>query len=30
VLDEPFSGLDPTAVEVMSGVPREKAAEGCR
>lgn len=28
VLDEPFSGLDPTAVEVMSGVLREKAAEG--
>jgi ABC-2 type transport system ATP-binding protein len=28
VLDEPFSGLDPTAVEVMSGVLREKSAEG--
>jgi ABC-2 type transport system ATP-binding protein len=28
VLDEPFSGLDPTAVEVMSGVLREKAADG--
>ena len=28
VLDEPFSGLDPTAVEVMSGVLREKAAQG--
>jgi ABC-2 type transport system ATP-binding protein len=28
VLDEPFSGLDPTAVEVMSGVLRDKAAEG--
>lgn len=28
VLDEPFSGLDPTAVEVMSGVLREKAAAG--
>ncbi|WP_016700582.1 ABC transporter ATP-binding protein [Actinoalloteichus spitiensis] len=29
ILDEPFSGLDPVAVEVMSGVLREKAAEGC-
>jgi ABC-2 type transport system ATP-binding protein len=28
VLDEPFSGLDPTAVEVMSSVLREKAAAG--
>ena len=28
VLDEPFSGLDPTAVEVMSAVLREKAATG--
>jgi len=28
VLDEPFSGLDPIAVEVMSGVLRDKAAEG--
>ncbi|MEJ3659301.1 ATP-binding cassette domain-containing protein [Actinomycetes bacterium KLBMP 9759] len=28
VLDEPFSGLDPTAVEVMSGVLREKADAG--
>ncbi|MFC4950396.1 ABC transporter ATP-binding protein [Pseudonocardia sp. GCM10023141] len=28
VLDEPFSGLDPTAVEVMSSVLRDKAAEG--
>ncbi|HEU5475725.1 MAG TPA: ATP-binding cassette domain-containing protein [Actinophytocola sp.] len=28
VLDEPFSGLDPVAVDVMSGVLREKAAEG--
>jgi ABC-2 type transport system ATP-binding protein len=28
VLDEPFSGLDPTAVEVMSGVLREKARAG--
>jgi ABC-2 type transport system ATP-binding protein len=28
VLDEPFSGLDPVAVEVMSGVLREKAASG--
>ncbi|WP_051366982.1 ABC transporter ATP-binding protein [Hamadaea tsunoensis] len=28
VLDEPFSGLDPVAVEVMSGVLREKAAAG--
>jgi ABC-2 type transport system ATP-binding protein len=28
VLDEPFSGLDPTAVEVMSGVLRDKGAEG--
>jgi ABC-2 type transport system ATP-binding protein len=28
VLDEPFSGLDPTAVEVMSGVLRDKAAAG--
>jgi ABC-2 type transport system ATP-binding protein len=28
VLDEPFSGLDPTAVEVMSGVLRDKAHEG--
>ncbi len=28
VLDEPFSGLDPVAVEVMSAVLREKAATG--
>jgi len=28
VLDEPFSGLDPTAVEVMSGVLRGKADGG--
>ncbi|MCX6466270.1 MAG: ATP-binding cassette domain-containing protein [Pseudonocardiales bacterium] len=28
VLDEPFSGLDPSAVEVMSGVLRDKAADG--
>jgi ABC-2 type transport system ATP-binding protein len=28
VLDEPFSGLDPLAVDVMSNVLREKAAEG--
>ena len=28
VLDEPFSGLDPTAVEVMSGVLRDKADGG--
>ena len=28
VRDEPFSGLDPTAVEVMSGVLRDKAATG--
>jgi ABC-2 type transport system ATP-binding protein len=28
VLDEPFSGLDPTAVEVMSEVLREKADNG--
>jgi ABC-2 type transport system ATP-binding protein len=28
VLDEPFSGLDPTAVEVMSGVLRAKADGG--
>ena len=28
VLDEPFSGLDPSAVEVMSGVLREKADAG--
>ena len=28
VLDEPFSGLDPVAVDVMSGVLAEKAAEG--
>jgi ABC-2 type transport system ATP-binding protein len=28
VLDEPFSGLDPTAVEVMSSVLREKADTG--
>ncbi|SDG13270.1 ABC transporter ATP-binding protein [Pseudonocardia oroxyli] len=28
VLDEPFSGLDPTAVEVMSRVLRDKADEG--
>ncbi|WP_181783302.1 ABC transporter ATP-binding protein [Pseudonocardia pini] len=28
VLDEPFSGLDPTAVEVMSAVLRDKADEG--
>lgn len=28
VLDEPFSGLDPVAVDVMSDVLREKAREG--
>jgi len=28
VLDEPFSGLDPVAVDVMSQVMRDKAAEG--
>ncbi|MFC1416059.1 ABC transporter ATP-binding protein [Streptacidiphilus cavernicola] len=28
VLDEPFSGLDPVAVDVMSEVLREKCAEG--
>ena len=28
VLDEPFSGLDPVAVDVMSGVLRDKAAQG--
>ncbi|GAA3228811.1 ATP-binding cassette domain-containing protein [Actinocorallia longicatena] len=28
VLDEPFSGLDPVAVDVMSEVLRDKAAEG--
>jgi ABC-2 type transport system ATP-binding protein len=28
VLDEPFSGLDPVAVDVMSEVLREKAAQG--
>ncbi|MFJ6669922.1 ABC transporter ATP-binding protein [Actinosynnema sp. NPDC091369] len=28
VLDEPFSGLDPVAVDVMSAVLREKAAAG--
>jgi ABC-2 type transport system ATP-binding protein len=28
VLDEPFSGLDPAAVEIMSGVLRAKAADG--
>ena len=28
VLDEPFSGLDPVATEVMSGVLREKASAG--
>ncbi|HEY3893797.1 MAG TPA: ATP-binding cassette domain-containing protein [Pseudonocardiaceae bacterium] len=28
VLDEPFSGLDPVAVEVMSQVLREKCAQG--
>ena len=28
VLDEPFSGLDPTGVDVMSGVLAERAAEG--
>jgi ABC-2 type transport system ATP-binding protein len=28
VLDEPFSGLDPTAVEVMSSVLRDKASGG--
>jgi ABC-2 type transport system ATP-binding protein len=28
VLDEPFSGLDPVAVDVMSQVLREKAGEG--
>jgi ABC-2 type transport system ATP-binding protein len=30
VLDEPFSGLDPVAVDVMSRVLREKADEGSR
>ncbi|GAB3563753.1 ABC transporter ATP-binding protein [Spelaeicoccus albus] len=28
ILDEPFSGLDPVAVDVMSGVLREKCLEG--
>lgn len=28
VLDEPFSGLDPVAVDVLTGVLRERAAEG--
>ena len=28
VLDEPFSGLDPVAVEALSGVLREEAARG--
>jgi len=28
VLDEPFSGLDPVAVDVMSGVLRDRAAAG--
>lgn len=28
VLDEPFSGLDPVAVDVMSAVLKDKAAEG--
>ncbi len=28
VLDEPFSGLDPVAVDVMSAVLRERAADG--
>ena len=28
ILDEPFSGLDPLAVDVMSGVLREYAAQG--
>jgi ABC-2 type transport system ATP-binding protein len=28
VLDEPFSGLDPVAVDVMSGVLRDKAGSG--
>lgn len=28
VLDEPFSGLDPVGVDVLSGVLREQAAEG--
>jgi ABC-2 type transport system ATP-binding protein len=28
ILDEPFSGLDPVAVDVMSGVLRERAAAG--
>ncbi|QAY69042.1 ABC transporter ATP-binding protein [Xylanimonas protaetiae] len=28
VLDEPFSGLDPVAVDVMSGVLRERSAAG--
>lgn len=28
VLDEPFSGLDPVAVDVMSGVLRERASAG--
>ena len=28
VLDEPFSGLDPVAVDVMSGVLKEKASAG--
>ncbi|GAB3980418.1 hypothetical protein GCM10027615_58890 [Plantactinospora veratri] len=28
ILDEPFSGLDPIAVEVIAGVLRERAARG--
>ncbi|HZD17426.1 MAG TPA: ATP-binding cassette domain-containing protein [Actinomycetota bacterium] len=28
ILDEPFSGLDPVGVDVLSGVLREQAAEG--
>ena len=30
VLDEPFSGLDPTAVDSMADLLREHAASGCR
>jgi ABC-2 type transport system ATP-binding protein len=29
ILDEPFSGLDPVAVKVMSGIIREQAEKGC-
>ena len=29
ILDEPFSGLDPLAVDVVAGVLQSRAAQGC-